>query len=462
MKHFILIFLCAISSIYAQDIYISSASNVLNENLSGIKFPRIAINGNEEPIILYGKSGDLYITIKSSNGFSEPINITENSPNSTNADSYGADIVTFNNHVYVSYQSASDIYLIHSQDNGSTWSEPIVPVEFPDHHVEFSKIGVDGNGNPRIVSIMANLNWSDPRQIVIYTNDGNNYSYTVANNETVNIVCECCQGEFIATETEDIVLYRDNDNDIRDIELAISENNSASYNTHQMIDFSGWYFPSCPVTGPEAIVVNNNIQAVWMSKGSGSSRVIAGTFDLGNLTAGENIRLDDNVGISVTQNYPQIAGNENFSAMLWQDNRYTFKNIFLSYSTDELNTVSNSILISDTTINGNSTGQAITLDQNGLFHICYVKSNNIVYHQLSLTTNVESNQEASFLNIIETSNNVYSLDKAAKNIQVFDVNGKLVKSLDNSKIINLEDVPKGNYIISIQDVKTSSLKLLVD
>lgn len=449
MKNLTFLFLsfCLLSQ--AQDYNLSDAIPVLSENTSGVRFPRIAINGDNQPVIVYGKTdGKLYATIKNGSDFSEPINITGTGPAHGSSTNYGADIAVSGDNLYVSYQANDGIYLITSIDNGQTWNAPFEPIDFPDHHVEFSKIGVGANGYPRIVSIKSNLNWTSPEQIVIYTNDGVNYEYSVANDHLNNIVCECCQGEFVADSDQEVVLYRDNAQDIRDIEIAISNDASANFDQQTMIDFSNWYIPSCPVSGPEAYISSNRLHAVWMSRGSGSTRAVAGTYDLANDSVGENHFVDDNVGASVTQNFPQIAGNDEFSAVIWEDNRFTFKNIMLAYSTDGLNSFGSSIVLSDTSTNGHATSPAITIDNNEKIHIIYVEDNNIRYHLGSFSTGAAELAEP--IKLQQISLNEYLIPHQNELIGVFNHLGQQVKlGAANTKTINLNHLESGIYYIHL-------------
>ena len=76
--------------------------------------------------------------------------------------------------------------------------------------------------------------------------------------------CSCCQTTAAITDNGPVVLYRDRtDAEIRDI--AITRQVNGKWTEPKFIFDDGWEINGCPVNGPKADAINNNLAVAWFT-----------------------------------------------------------------------------------------------------------------------------------------------------------------------------------------------------
>ena len=82
--------------------------------------------------------------------------------------------------------------------------------------------------------------------------------------ELDNKVCDCCQTTVTITKNGPVVIYRDrSDEEIRDISIVRMVN--GRWTKPQTIYTDKWKISGCPVNGPRADALNNNLAIAWFS-----------------------------------------------------------------------------------------------------------------------------------------------------------------------------------------------------
>jgi hypothetical protein len=84
--------------------------------------------------------------------------------------------------------------------------------------------------------------------------------------------CDCCQTTAAITDNGPVVLYRDrSEEEIRDI--SIVRQVDGAWTAPKTIYADGWKIKGCPVNGPKAAAMGNNLVAAWFTGAQNTARV---------------------------------------------------------------------------------------------------------------------------------------------------------------------------------------------
>jgi hypothetical protein len=133
-------------------------------------------------------------------------------------------------------------------------------------------------------------------------------------------VCECCPPSSAISGSRQVVMFRNNDSDLRDIWASVSADGGSTWPLSSDIDDSKWILGICPSSGPSGIIAGDSLVSAWMTGVGGPSRIKIGTMDLASAQPGFNAYLDPTPG-NYVQNFPAIAGNADTIGVVWHDNR---------------------------------------------------------------------------------------------------------------------------------------------
>ncbi len=105
-------------------------------------------------------------------------------------------------------------------------------------------------------------------------------------------VCDCCQTGAAITDNGPIVVYRDRSNfEIRDTYIVRMVEGKW---TEPMVVFKdGWEISGCPVNGPKAAAVGNNLAVAWFTAAKGVAAVNLAFSTDGGATFNDPIRIDE-------------------------------------------------------------------------------------------------------------------------------------------------------------------------
>ena len=105
-------------------------------------------------------------------------------------------------------------------------------------------------------------------------------------------ICDCCQTTASVTSDGPIVVYRDrSDDEVRD--MSIVRYVKGQWTTPKTIYPDNWQIKACPVNGPRADAINNNLVIAWFSMEDKKGQVKVIFSKDGGITFGQPIRIDE-------------------------------------------------------------------------------------------------------------------------------------------------------------------------
>lgn len=105
-------------------------------------------------------------------------------------------------------------------------------------------------------------------------------------------ICDCCQTTAAVTSDGPIVVYRDrSDDEVRDMSIVRFVN--GQWTAPQTIYPDNWQIKACPVNGPRADAINNNLVIAWFSMVDKKGQVKVIFSKDGGRTFNQPIRIDE-------------------------------------------------------------------------------------------------------------------------------------------------------------------------
>ena len=192
---------------------------------------------------------------------------------------------------------AYDLRLLHSTDDGRTWSAPLSP-----HHDNtktqhgFASLFEMPNRTLGIVWLDGRdqeLNSTDPRggSMDVYFAAFDTTWKQTAEASINRGVCECCQTAAVMTADGPLVAFRDRtDKEIRDIHVTRLD---AGAWTDATVHPDNWQIEACPVNGPALSARGRTAAVAWFTAAGGSGQAYAAFSRDAGRTWGAPIRLDN-------------------------------------------------------------------------------------------------------------------------------------------------------------------------
>ncbi len=196
---------------------------------------------------------------------------------------------------------AYHVRLAISRDGGASWSDPTTAhrdVSATEHGF-VSMVPLAGGG--------AALVWLDGRAMRVERAEGHEgidmgemslRATTIDSHGRLGAdvlldsrTCECCQTALVRTADGLLAAYRDrSEEEIRDIAVVRYEDGSWTEPTHVAAD--NWYYPGCPVNGPQLAANGDTLAVAWFTAPERKSAVfLAYSFD-GGASFQPPIRVD--------------------------------------------------------------------------------------------------------------------------------------------------------------------------
>ena len=109
-------------------------------------------------------------------------------------------------------------------------------------------------------------------------------------------VCDCCQTSATITANGPVVVYRDrSEQEIRDISIVRFVN--GKWTSPKPVFSDKWKIEGCPVNGPRADAIGNNLAVAWFSSPDKKAQVNIIFSNDGGATFNAPIRIDEGKGI---------------------------------------------------------------------------------------------------------------------------------------------------------------------
>ena len=400
LKHLIL-FICIflfINETKGQAIQFDQHLTV-SENSDGFGRPRLKLTNGDTPLIIWRKDATPK-TLRASSwdglSFSQPYDILQNGILPSSWD--GPEVATKGDTVYVVFTSLattqSSIMLIKSFDGGINFSDTIrVSENNPLHKFRMGNVEINNNGNPVVSYMQYLLNWNEPKQMVNTSlSFGSTFlGATEASALALGEPCDCCKSSLVCDGNNVFLLFRNNESNIRNSYIAKSTDGGLNFSSVADMDDYIWSLSSCPATTPRGVLSGDSIVVVKRSGATGNNEVVCSNVSMQNLNYSYNNNIDFISG--VVQNYPEVSASGDTIIAVWQDNRESYQDCYMSFSTEGPHALQGSLSFTDTSFFGQKIDPDIEF-KNGIAHLVYLNSteHKIVYLKASFKSISSSNE----------------------------------------------------------------------
>ena len=353
--------------------YIFSENIRITESSHDQKFPEVAIDNNMiylTWVSISGNNKNIMYSKSDNNGesFSYPIQINYINNNIIAYGQSGPKISIYNNKVYITYtddrSGLTSIYLNISSDYGETWQEEILISDTPYLNM-YQDSKVDSQGNLHLVyyNYAANYHLDDVRYR-FYELGINEFNSSIQLGIVTDNMepCDCCQPDLEIDNNGDVyVIYRNNEQNIRDSYIAVKRYGDADFSEYfqasNFQDFIGF----CPSSGPSMDINNGDIAIAYTSYNSQNVYTSFSSLEDMDFSNYSNINSNSNS----FQNYPYVLLEDNLHA-IWVDQDGF--DIFYGMVDIETNLILNSQKINDDNSGSNQKDP-----------ILYNNNNNVLY-----------------------------------------------------------------------------------
>jgi hypothetical protein len=302
----------------------SNVDTVIKDLAFGNTRPKIALTRNNVPVVMWGRglNKEVFVARHNGSGFNAPVKVSPSGMNTYVQNWVGPDMVAQGDTVYVTFKSLPEsqgyVYVVKSTDGGETFGDTVRVSN--NIWSRFPSLGIRPDGNPIVTYMEFDSNFHDPRYVVSTSMDwGVSFTSPVDGTYLANgEVCDCCPGFVMGSENETHLLFRNNDQNLRDIWASKSVDGGLSFPIQEDIDPNGWIINSCPSTGPDAFLTQDSVISAWMSAASGNTTINVGVRNRSALADGYSVELLKES--SEIHNYPKVAGKESVVGVAWQGN----------------------------------------------------------------------------------------------------------------------------------------------
>ncbi len=463
-KWVILPFLAFPIFVFSQTTVVWGDSMVVTSTGLPVTAPHINFLPDGTPLMTWGESSNnpqIWCSRFENGGFSAPVGVVQ-PPAQPNMFGFGGyDVAVSDTQVFVVFeQPSSGIWLSRSDDEGLHFNQPIqVQGPISGSGVTIASLTVDGTGNP-IVSYIQIKNKAT-YQVRRSPDGGETWGDPVTANTPASggEVCECCNADLLASGDSIWIVFRNNNQNLRDIWVSRSTDLAASFDIATDVDNTDWQVNVCPISGPHIARSGDSILTVWMSKASGESRVYCSALHAGTMEAGQQIDFPSIFGPATAQTFPEIAAAGDTVGVVFLEKS---REIVFYHSIDgitKLNAQPQRFSLPDHTFQFPSLAYG-----DGVFHLIYTDATaDKVLYRRGILTHSSSTTEPADSNIAVFPNPVnkdFFWVKCGQDeletVSVFDVFGKLMltqKLNGNTAKVRLEGISSGLYFLKIKASK---------
>lgn len=447
-----------------------------------ITSPRIVLLSDGTPLVTWGINGDfvnftsqIWCSRFENGAFTTPIGVVQEPDEPLLYGFGGYDVALSDSQVFIVFeQQQQGIFLAGSEDGGLTFGSPSsVQGSVAGGYAILAAVTVDGTGNP-VVSYILHKN-NDTDYLVRRSTDGGlsfNDDPVIANAPAPGgAVCECCTSDLLASGDSVWLLFRNNNQDLRDIWVSRSTDLAATFDVATDIDGTDWQLNFCPIAGPRMARSGDSLITVWMSGASGTPRVYLSTIHAGTMQRGQQLDFLTSSGPQISQSQADVASVGDTIGIVFVENGNEILFGFSTKGATGLNNQSTRFAM---------TGHTLQLPslafRNGVFHLVYTDatSKQVLYRQGILTGSsptYEPIEDAAldisvFPNPVEGGGFwVKSETAELQEISLFDVFGKKIFGQEPCKYevaVPTDHLPKGVYFVRINASKNGlSRKIIV-
>jgi len=364
------------------------------ESSFGNYSPRIALLADGTPAALWGKNAKIYFSKMQGNEFSAPLEINTNGISPDVYNFGGIDLAADGDRVFVTFEDfTAGIFFILSENGGETFELPVNVFDPPSGEwATLPSVGIDGQGNPLVSVLREKSNETNARYIMMRSDDGGlTFGPPVVASEPAlgEYVCECCPSDIYAKGDQVWLVFRNNNNNLRDMWVSRSDDLGINFTAATDVDATDWILNSCPISAPRmAPLAGDSLATAWMSGASGDDRVYFSTLNGQTMEKGVEIPLPQ-LGAG-SQRRPDIAGRNDTLGIVWEETGFGVNSTDLMFAFSKNGTdglVTNVVNITDAS--GYQRFPSL-MYSNGYFHLIYADASGSVYYQKGTVSEVNS------------------------------------------------------------------------
>lgn len=438
------------------------------------KIPVVDLLQGNIPVVIWGNNSTIYFSKMIDGEFTSPLEL---STGGVSPDIYsfgGIDMATSGNQIYIVFENFTNgIFLIRSLDGGETFEEPVNVIDpVQGKWATLPSIDIDDNNNLLVSVILENANETEANYIVMRSLDGGqSFGLPVEASTTADgdYVCECCPSDLYTKGDNVWLVFRNNDNNIRDIWMSKSSDGGDSFDQAVDVDETDWETFICPTSTPRiAPLANDKLITTWRSAGSGINRVYIST--LNGVTMEYDFQTEMPLSNNeATQNNPNIAGARDTIGLVWEETGFgsNFTDLMFAFSINgTTDLISNRLNITEA-LGFQRYPSLSYLD--GFFHLVYTESTGGIRYLVGEVTDEVSRidhfpsttlclkivEQPSTNNLIRLKNDC-TINRFSFDAELFDLAGNRVQFWTNKMaqqkeeiVLELNEFPKGMYLLSL-------------
>ncbi len=316
--------------------------SVADGSVYGNTRPRIVLNSQDEPVVVFGRNIDGTVHTAKFNGtdFDTPVQITPNDFQSYLANWTGPEIDASGDTIMLVFKEnpiqEGHVYSVRSTNGGISFTDPVRTDSHPVGVAWLPNIAFDNNGNPSVIYMVHDQVWMNPRYVVSHSEDGG-ITFN-PEQEVTSIVpdeaCDCCPAAIAKKDNFQALLFRNNEGGVRDMFAVKSQDGGQSFPEYENIDYLNWMINQCPSTGPDAFIDNNMLFTVSASQASGRYRCYISKTDMVNAQPPEEGFMlpppESSVG---NANFPRIHGTYDSLFVIWQAAETSNYEVYCAFGT---------------------------------------------------------------------------------------------------------------------------------
>lgn len=429
-----------------------------------ITAPRVTLLPDGTPFITWGVSSNparIWSTRFENGVFSTPVSVVLGSVAPDLFGFGGYDVAVSDSQIFVVFeQTQTGIMLARSDDGGLSFNPPVlVQSAVSGGYVTLSSVVVDGSGNP-VVSYILDKNGAT-YQVHRSTDGGLTFQQPVIANAPAagEYVCECCTSDMLASGDSIWLVFRNNNQNQRDIWVSRSTDLAASFDVAADVDTTDWVVNACPISGPRMARSQDQLMTAWMSKAGGSGRVYLSMVQAGSMLPAEQLGFPPALP-QTSQGQPDIVASGDTVVLAFVEK---LKDIVVHFSTN--GTADLPAQVSRLAISNHALQYPSLAFRNGVVHLVYVDvSGDKVFYRTGTFDQssgaVEAQNAADWL-YPNPSSGLFTLkrmDHPMLEIRIQDAHGSIIQVLNPSLTgedinLNLSQQPAGVYFVQLRTVQ---------
>lgn len=356
---------------------------VADGSVYGNMYPRATVVG-DTPVVVYGNGAteELFVSRWNGSGFdTQPILPPGTSAYFTNWT--GPDIASVEDTVIAVFKmnpvDTGNVYIVRSTDGGVTFSDTIRANNYTGGNAWMPSLEMRPDGNPVVSMMIHDGTWSNPRYVLAHSTDG---GLTFGNVEEVassipGEACDCCPSEVVIDGARELLLFRNNEMNIRDVYGVLSTDGGQTFPYAENLDQLNWNVSSCPSSNMDGVFMNDDLYTVFASAAEGIYRVYVSKTNVSSGLSLDSVEvMTAPIPASGIQNYPRISGENDTIVMVWEERINFNKEIYYSVAVpgvDVVHALTTYKFQGNQTITANQTNPEVVY-KNGYVHLFYTET----------------------------------------------------------------------------------------